>query len=717
MQLTDRTENAFKLQKKQKEALKRIKIHCVRDLLFYFPTRYGDTAVVRHIDALVAEEPATIYGNVRKLKTGMSFKGHKPFAEGVLEDETGKISLRWLNQPYIAKIIREGALVKVTGAPRIHNAKLSLLNPSIEEVKEIPIGTGDSLFEDDAFSMGGAIYPETRGVTSNWIRHALEKIFKAGVIENIEDPLPEEIIHRYNLPTLRTALIWIHMPRRKEDAEAAKKRFSFEEIFYIQIRKQLERKAYEERPSFVIEKDPHEVDEFIKRFPFKATDAQRKAVTDILEDFKSGVSMSRLLEGDVGSGKTAVAASTVFAVTTTPPPDRKYGALQTAYMAPTEILATQLFENFIKYYAYLGIEIGLITGSGCKKFPSKINPTKATDISRSQLLKWVAEGHIPILVGTHALIQKSVQFKNLAYIIIDEQHKFGIAQRRKLRHKDDNFLPHLLSMTATPIPRTLALTIYGDLDISLLDVLPEGRKPVKTSVVPPKERTNTYEFIRKLIAGGRQAYIICPRIDAPDRDNVNALEARSVIEETDYLRREIFPELSIEFIHGKMKPEEKDKVMHDFADGKIHILVSTSVVEVGVNVPNATMMIIEGAERFGLSQLHQLRGRIMRSSHEAHCFVFTDSESPKTLERLKALTTAKNGFELAEKDLAQRGPGQLTGSKQWGISDIGMEALRNVKIIEAAQREAKEFVKENKLSLFPLLAKAVSEKTGSVHLE
>jgi ATP-dependent DNA helicase RecG len=358
------------------------------------------------------------------------------------------------------------------------------------------------------------------------------------------------------------------------------------------------------------------------------------------------------------------------------------------------------------------INIGLITSSGCKKFPSKVDPTKATDVSRAQLLKWVKNGEIPILIGTHSLIQKTVEFENLAYVIIDEQHRFGTMQRKSLTRKDD-IMPHLLSMTATPIPRTLALTIYGDLDLTLLDEMPSGRKPIITEVVMPDDRSKTYENIRKELKTGRQLYVICPRIDEPDPKKSMALNVKSVTKESEELRTKIFPEYEVDILHSKMKPKEKEEIMKGFEDNDTQILVATSVVEVGVNVPNATTIIIEGAERFGLAQLHQLRGRVIRSNHQAYCHVFAETKSQKTKDRLKALKTAKNGFELAEHDLNLRGSGELYGRHQSGISDIAMEAIKNPKMVEAARNEAKIFkLKEN-----PLVQKRVKEKEIDLHFE
>jgi ATP-dependent DNA helicase RecG len=437
----------------------------------------------------------------------------------------------------------------------------------------------------------------------------------------------------------------------------------------------------------------------------------------ILEDMGKNFPMSRLLEGDVGSGKTAVAATASYVTIKQHPYGQSFGNLQMAYMAPTEILATQHFESFIEYFKHLPVSIGLITGSGCRKFPSKTNPGGWTTISRAQLLKWVANGEIPVLIGTHALIQKTVKFKNLALCVIDEQHRFGTTQRRKLIRKD-GIAPHLLSMTATPIPRTLALTIYGDLDLSLLDEMPAGRKQIITEIITPQKRQETYEKIRRELENGRQLYVICPRIFEPDPEKEMALNVKSAVVEAKRLKKEIFQEYEIGVLHSQMSKEKKEKVMENFTQGKINILCATSVVEVGVNVPNATVIIIEGAERFGLAQLHQLRGRVIRSSYQAYCYIFAEARSEKTISRLKALKTAKNGFELSELDLALRGAGELGGTKQWGITDLGMKAIKNIKMVEAARTEAVRLIEEDpELVEYPLLKQKVREKVSEFHFE
>ncbi len=721
-------EKIFRLSPFQKKALSKMGLKTVENLLRYFPARYGEQSRVKAIEFLEAGETATVFGKISKLETKKGFKSKVPMGEAELLDSTGKIKLVWFNQPYIAKMFGEESLVRVEGKVSKSRGASGgvgyLSNPKIEKVASIPEGVEDSLFPKTNNHSLTPVYSESRGISSNWIYHAIQKIFRSNVLNELCDPIPAEILEKYHLPSLRTSLIWIHAPQKKQDAEAARKRFAFEEIFLIQLDRQRERMLAQREKSFFIETEFQEgtrnsvskMQEFTKTFSFPLTEAQDRVIKTILQDFKTGFPMSRLLEGDVGSGKTAVAATASFATVTTPPPKKEYGNLQVAYMAPTEILAEQHFESFIEYFSKYKIPVGLITGSGAKKFPSKIQKEKFTKISKPQLLKWVENGEIPILIGTHALIQKSVKFKNLALIIIDEQHRFGVKQRMQLRRKHD-IVPHLLSMTATPIPRTLALTVFGDLDLSVLDQLPPGRKPVETTIVLPNQREEVYEKVRKELQDGRQAYVICPRIDLPDPTKELAVNAASVAEETEHLKKK-FPEFKIASLTGKLSSKEKEETMKRFKDGKIEILVATSVVEVGVNVPNATVIIIENAERFGLAQLHQLRGRVLRSSQKPYCFVFAESKTKKTIDRLKSFATAKNGFELAEADMQQRGIGDLAGLKQWGISDLAMEALKNIKMVEAARTEARILIeKDFDLKNYPLLKSRLTEKQERMHLE
>lgn len=734
MNLETLLEKIFRLTPAQKNSLNSIGIKTIEDLLRYFPVRYSELGALKSIENLIAGEEVVVFGKIKAIKVGKTFRSKIAITSATVEDSTGRIKVIWFNQPYISKMFFDNTLVRIEG--RVSNGKNGFYfsNPKIEKVHKIPTGTSESLFSEETAHHLHPVYRETKHISSLWIYHHLQKIFtnviKSGpdnknFLDTLIDPIPENILKKYNLPSLKTSLIWIHTPQKKTDAEIARKRFAFEEIFLIQIDRQKEKYLAEKEKTFKIETSKENLDKFIKDFPFPVTKAQTRAIEQIIKDLGSDKPMSRLLEGDVGSGKTAVAAVASFAAIKTNQKENKFQSLQVAYMAPTEILAEQHFESFIEYFKKYKIKIGLITGSSAKKFPSKLASKKSTKIYKSQLLKWVENGEISILIGTHALIQKQVKFKNLGLIIIDEQHKFGVKQRKNLRRKQD-FVPHLLSMTATPIPRTLALTIFGDLDLSVLDELPSGRKIPETKIVLPHERDQVYEKIRAELKNGRQAYVICPRIKEPDPNKEKAINAKSVIEEAERLQKQVFPDFKIGVITGKMTPAEKEKVMRDFAGknedassnkNKIDILVATSVVEVGVNVPNATTIIIENAERFGLAQLHQLRGRVLRSHYQPYCFVFAENQSDKTIKRLKSFVEAKNGFELAEADLKQRGTGDLSGNKQWGLSDLAMEALKNIKMVELAREEAKKIIEmDSDLKKYPLLKKRI-ETRPSIHME
>lgn len=725
----------FRLDRAHAAALKRLGISTVWDLLAHLPARYEDVRDVSAIENLEKGQQAVVYGQLGNLTSRKAWKSKRPIAEGTVEDGSAKMKVMWFNQPYIAKMYGSedgsGPYVKLTGPVAGSPGKLYLSNPEIELLDSLPVDRHDSIFKNSE-QVDDTLYPvyrESKGVTSRWFYHTILKCFERGVLDTLEDPIPEEILTRYKLPTLTTALVWVHSPKKEEHAQSARKRFAFEEVFYIQVQKALEREAISAASTYQIETSDEHARAFTERFSFPLTGAQERAIAAILRDFSGNHAMSRLLEGDVGSGKTAVAATTAYAVATSRPPEGKakagsgmtsvdFGSLQVAYMAPTEILAKQHFESFIEYFQHLPIQLGLITGSGCLKFPSKTDPTKPTKISKAQLLKWVKSGEIPILIGTHALIYKSVEFKHLAYVIIDEQHRFGTTQRKRLAKKDER-IPHLLSMTATPIPRTLALTLYGDLDITLLDEMPKGRKPIKTTIVGPGQSEPMYEHVRSELAAGRQAYVICPRIDEPDPDAETTLTMKSVLAEAKRLGETEFREYRIAPLHGKMTPNEKEQVMRDFLEHRIDVLVATSVVEVGVNVPNATNIIIEGAERFGLAQLHQLRGRVLRGTHQPYCFAVSESKSEKTRERLKALATAKNGFELAEHDLQFRGSGELYGAKQSGLSDLGMDALKNLKLVEAAREEARAIARacSDLAKTHPRIAARVARLGETLHLE
>ncbi len=700
--------------------LRKLGIHTIEDLLYHFPTRYADASSFVSIGSLVEGAEVTVRGRVSKLSARKGWKSKMNMTEGVVEDVSGNIHVVWFNQPYLASMLHVGDVVELTGRVSLYKDKLTLTNPSLREEKVLPIDSHDSLFGTDDNGPLTPIYPETKGISSEWLRHTIARALSA--LAEIPDHIPAHILKEYSLPSLKSALVWIHTPKTKADAQKARKRFAFDEILLINLTRQKDRAEIAQKKAYTIDTASTDVPYFEKRFPFELTSAQRTATGHILHDLERDTPMSRLLEGDVGSGKTAVAAIATYATVMNRPSTngkkQTFGNLQVAYMAPTEILATQHFESFIEFFKGTGISIALITGSGARKFPTKVASSRTpwTDISRPQLKKWIKNGEIPIVIGTHTLIQKSLEFKHLALAIIDEQHRFGLNQRKGLAKKDAHF-PHLLSMTATPIPRTLALTIYGDLDLSVLDQMPNGRKQPITKIISPTDRDAVYTEIHTELADGRQAYVICPRIDEADPDKANAVQAKSVVAEARRLQENVFTQYRVGVIHSKMTKEKKESVMQSFARHEIDILVATSVVEVGVNVPNATLMIIEGAERFGLSQLHQLRGRVMRSSHQPYCYLFAQSKSDRTRERLAYFVKAKNGFELAEYDLTMRGTGELTGMKQWGVSDMGMDALRNRKLVEAARQSAIHIIETDPtLAAHPLLLEQVS-RIAHMHFE
>ena len=712
-----------RLKPDQKRALAKLGIRTIRDLLYHFPARYENAGPTGTIAGVIAGGEVTLYGTVRKPDIRKTWKSRRPIAEAWLEDNSGKIKMMWFSQPYIAKSLRDGMVVKVSGRVAGEGTKIYLANPEIDKSSIAPEGIHNSLFNNpetrtsDVLVSLYPVYSESKGVSSLWITHAVRKAFEAGAHEQLADPIPADILERYKLPSLSAALVFIHAPKKKPDADAARKRFAFEEVFALQVVMQQRRRALLREEALPVTVDRGALNEFIASFPFPATEAQLSAIDTIATDFEKTHPMLRLLEGDVGSGKTAVAAATAYLVATSLPKGRVAGTLQVAYLCPTEILAKQHFSTFVSYFRDHPIPIGLITGSECRKFPSRVRYEESAKISKPAFKKMVANGEIPIVIGTHALVEKSLSFKYFAYAIIDEQHRFGTMHRQKLATKGA-IAPHLLSMTATPIPRTLALTLYGDLDLTVLDQMPLGRKPIRTQVLGPEKRDEAYERVRTELATGRQAYVICPRIDEPDPAKELALQAKSVKAEAARLKKDVFPEATIGILHSKMRPAEKEEVMNEFEKGRIDILVATSVVEVGVNVPNATVILIEGAERFGLAQLHQLRGRVIRSTHQAYCFALPESFGPATRDRMKSLVTAKDGFELAEYDLALRGAGELTGGRQWGVSDIAMEALKNLKLVEAARTEAARLVAADPdLRNHPVLALRARTADAEMHLE
>lgn len=561
------------------------------------------------------------------------------------------------------------------------------------------------------------------------------------------DPLPTDILKRHKLPTLKKALIDIHFPKNLRDSESAKRRFAFEQMFLFQLRALRDRRQLESLSAPYIKFDKDLIASFVKELPFKLTDDQRLATYEILKDLERPYPMNRLLNGDVGSGKTVVALIVAYQTIKV--------SYQVVLMAPTEILAKQHFETVRTLFNYQSstinpqpeVRVGLLTGSEARQWP--VDKLQEEKITKKLMHQKIASDEINLIIGTHAVIQKEVKFKKLGLVIIDEQHRFGVKQRMKLvkgtvgQEPSNELIPHLLSMTATPIPRTLALTIYGDLDISLLKEKPKGRQKISTRVIHAKNHQSGHEFVRGELRKGRQVFVICPRIDASSINSKNQpltanrsledqlrlvgspqlsmrklmwADVKAVTEEYEKLAKKIFPEFKVAMLHGQMKAEDKNKIMADFKDKKHDLLVSTSVIEVGIDVPNATIMLIRSPERFGLAQLHQFRGRVGRGEHQSYCLLFSDSEIEH--KRLTALEKVASGFELAEIDLKLRGPGEFIGTTQSGIPDIAMSSLTDLELIKKARSEARDLLKSDPvLEKHPMLLTRLSEMQRLVHFE
>ena len=636
--------------------------------------------------------------------------------KAVVGDKSGAVKIVWFGKPYITDNLRIGNEVIMAGKVSQGKEGLYLNNPSYEKIfPESDLGQS---------KVAGLmpVYPETEKLSSRWLRGIIRQVLAQilAISKNdLQEILPESFLKEFNLLPLSKAVWQIHFPDSLELAEKSRKRFALEELFLIETFVLKERIKLLQTKAHPILMDVPLIKRFVESLPFKLTNAQRKSAWQILKDLEKSHPTNRLLEGEVGSGKTVVAA--IAALNTA-----KAG-FQVAMMAPTEILTKQHFKEVAQMLFKFKLTIALLTGKEDKIMAKKLKG-EMIEASRRKILEKCLKGEIDILIGTHALIQDKVKFKNLGLVIIDEQHRFGVEQRAKLLKEGkekDLPIPHLLSMTATPIPRSLALTIYGDLDLSIIDELPEGRRKIITKVVPPKGRQKVYDFIKGQIGLEKQAFIICPRIEpassagSPKRRQFTSWDrVKTVSEEKERLSKEIFPDLKVAMLHGRMKPKEKEKIMRDFKFNKINVLVATSVIEVGIDIPNASVMVIESVDRFGLAQLHQLRGRVGRSSHQSYCFLFTDSPAQKTKQRLEAILKSVDGFELAEKDLEIRGPGEFGGKKQWGIPDLAMTSLKDFALVEKVKQSAKAILeKDPYLKKQPLLKQRLKRFQEKVHFE
>jgi len=850
MNTTDPIEKLRGVNSKITKALEKLGIRTIHDLLFHLPRRYDDFSLVTKIRDVKIGGTYTISGVVLNIQNIRAFRARMTITEVMISDGNNTIKAVWYNQPFLTHNIQQGQEINIAGKVVFQKKSLLMQNPAYEIVNQ----------NSETRHTGRLVpvYRETRGITSRWLRLLVQNAMPT--MEQEDDIIPEEIRKKRNLLKISEALKKIHFPSNRNEKERAQKRLSYEELFLIQLMVLDSKKKLREKGAPKIEPKIEFTKEVLETLPFELTDAQKKALWQVMQDMERGYPTNRLVEGDVGSGKTLVA---LLAAANT----AKNG-WQSAFMVPTEILAIQHFGEAAKVFKNAGLSIALLTASETKAYEPELKETYSP--KKAELIKLINSGNIDIVIGTHSLIQDKVNFKKLGLVIIDEQHRFGVNQRKALMrgtdteqtqnnaeddllhkeltykirnvlfnvkkelgcgHKESvyqkaiaeelktfglgfsreaqisikyknkkvgiyipdfvieekvilelkalsfvgstekkqvwNYLkgsdyrlallanfgpkeltinriiydsarnsafapqssasvPHLISMTATPIPRTLAMTLYGDLDISVIDQMPKNRKPIITKCVLGINRKNAYSFIESEVQKGRQVFVICPRIEnkTPDDETelsemqTKNLQQKAVKEEYEKLSKKIFPHLKVAMLHGKMKAKEKEEIMSKFKNKEFDILVSTSVVEVGVDVPNATIMMIEGADRFGLAQLHQFRGRVGRGEYQSYCFLFSDAESKEAQERLKIMEISSDGFSLAEQDLKIRGPGDFIGKNQSGIPDIAMEALINPKLISEAQEDAKEILETDPdLKKHPKILKRISEMTEKVHFE
>ena len=629
-------------------------VRVIGDFLTLYPRRYDDYRSLKTINQLQYGEEVTVIAQVWETATRQSRQG-RPIVSSMLSDGTATIEAVWFNQPWLVNKLRPGVQVVLSGKVDEHLGRLVFQAPEWEELDKNLIHTGRIV----------PIYPLTQGITAKWLRGQIKSTLDYWT-RRLSDYLPAETCQRLGLLQLDEAIRQMHFPDDWDKLEAARRRLAFDEFLMIQLGVLRQRQAWQAQKGRPVNISQEAVESLLPALPFQLTQAQRKTLDEIGADLKRDIPMGRLLQGDVGSGKTVVALAAMV-----------LGVLdggQAAILAPTEILAEQHFQGMSNLLLSIGQALD-------RQFIIRLLTGSTSTVERKELFEDLGQGKIDILVGTHAIIQSNVEFNDLRLAVVDEQHRFGVEQRAALRNK--GFNPHMLVMTATPIPRTLALTIYGDLDLSIIDEMPPGRQKIETRWLTPRERERAYSFIRSQVEQGRQAFIICPLVEASDKT-----EARSAIEEHQRLQTKIFPRLKLGLLHGRLKGDDKEKVMAAFRDKQTHVLVSTSVVEVGIDVPNATVMLVEGANRFGLSQLHQFRGRVGRGEHQSYCLLLADALTPEAERRLQVIERTSNGFELAEQDLEMRGPGEFFGTRQSGLPDLKLVKLSDTRLLELARREA-----------------------------
>ncbi len=632
-------------------------IFSIEDLFYHVPSRYMDYSLVTTINKLSPGETVTIHAKIVSIANIQSKRGLL-MQIGSVEDATGKVTVLWFNQPYLVRTLYPGRLVSLSGKVGFFSRKLTLNSPDFEILDGLDsetVHTGRLV----------PIYPETAGLSSKWIRTKIKDAYQT--FGEIEDFLPKETLKASSLISLNEAINLVHFPKDLKDVEPGIKRLAFNELLFMHLKSVYRKTKWKNnKPTYELSVNSSTVQQFMSSLPFTLTDSQKKAIDEILSDFKKNYPMNRLLEGDVGSGKTVIAALAAFIA---------FGnGYQTVFMAPTQILAEQHYKTLRSLLDPFKVRVSLITSS-----------VKKLEMGRSD-----------VFIGTHSLIHSTVEFDKVALVVIDEQHRFGVEQRAHLVKKSGrkSIVPHVLTMTATPIPRTIALTSYGDLELSTLTELPKGRQKITTWLVPPQKRKGAYEWIKSQISNNKsQAFVVCPLIELSDKETMEGVKAAT--EEFKNLKL-IFKNFKLGLLHGKVKPAEKEKVLDDFRNGKIDILVTTPVVEVGIDIPNATIMVIEAAERFGLAQLHQLRGRVGRGEKKSYCLLFSGTRGVNSTKRLKAMTKMHSGFELAELDLKMRGPGEIFGTRQAGFAELKVASWSNYELIKETKEVAEDVFKNPK---------------------
>jgi ATP-dependent DNA helicase RecG len=638
---------------KTARTLKKLDLESLGDLLWHFPRRYDDYSQLKTISRLWFGEEVTIIGTVEDVHLRAVRGGKMKLVEALIGDGTGSIRITWFNQPWIADKLKHGVGVVLSGKVDQYLGNLTMNSPEWEPLERIQLHTNRIV----------PVYPLTAGITGKWLRRVINSVVTR-YASRVPDPIPGEVITSAQLVALGTALQQVHFPDDWEMLEKAQNRLAFDEMFLLQLGVLAQKRDWIELETKPLPSNDGDIERFLSSLPFELTDAQTHALTNVREDLASPNPMNRLLQGDVGSGKTVIAAAAVAIAA--------LNGVQSAVMAPTSILAEQHYST---------LQEMLSQGSGISEGGIRLMLGSTPNSEKEEIRAGLLEGSIKLVIGTHALIEGPVEFSQLGLAVIDEQHRFGVNQRALLRAKGTN--PNLLVMTATPIPRSLALTLYGDLELTVIDEMPPGRLPTETRVLTPNERSRAYRFIHSQLEKGHQAFIIYPLVEESEK-----VDAKAAVEEHEKLQAEVFPNYELGLLHGRMKADDKDNIMHRYRSGEIQVLVSTSVVEVGVDIPNATVMLIEGANRFGLAQLHQFRGRVGRDDQQSYCLLIPDTGEDTENERLRALEATADGFELAEVDLDQRGPGDFLGTRQSGFAELRMAKLTDVKLIEQARREA-----------------------------